>query len=69
VAARHIGALATQSMRASIDSTQGHGRFRVSRHEPLDPLIDDLHSTLIARNRYRNAIAAKPSVDAADVSD
>jgi hypothetical protein len=24
----------------------------------LDPLIDDLHATLIARNRYRNAIAA-----------
>ncbi len=23
----------------------------------LDPLIDDLHATLIARNRYRNAIA------------
>jgi len=35
----------------------------------LDPLIEDLHATLIARNRYRNAIAAKPSVDAADVSD
>jgi hypothetical protein len=56
-------------MRASIDSTRGHGRFRVSRHEPLDSLIDDLHATLIARNRYRNAIAAKPRVDAADVSD
>jgi hypothetical protein len=24
----------------------------------LDPLIDDLHTTLIARNRYRGAIAA-----------
>jgi hypothetical protein len=24
----------------------------------LDPLIDDLHTTLIARNRYRSAIAA-----------
>jgi hypothetical protein len=35
----------------------------------LDPLIEDLHATLIARNRYRNAIAAKPGVDAADVSD
>jgi hypothetical protein len=56
-------------MRASIDTTRWHGRFRVSRHEPLDSLIDDLHATLIARNRYRNAIAAKPRVDAADVSD
>jgi hypothetical protein len=50
----------------------------------LDPMIDDLHTTLIARNRYRNATAAAapgvgrsvdadrptvPSVDAADVSD
>jgi hypothetical protein len=50
----------------------------------LDPLIDDLHATLIARNRYRGAVAAAasgvsesvdvdrptaPSVDAADVSD
>jgi MFS family permease len=36
----------------------------------LDPLIDDLHSTLIARNRYRGAIAATPrDVDAANVSD
>jgi len=35
----------------------------------LDPLIEDLHATLIARNRYRNAITAKPGVDAADVSD
>ena len=37
----------------------------------LDPLIDDLHTTLIARNRYRGAIAAPaaPGVDAADVSD
>jgi hypothetical protein len=56
-------------MRASIDSTRGHGRFRVRRHEPLGPLIEDLHATLIVRNRYRNAISAKPSVDAADVSD
>jgi hypothetical protein len=35
----------------------------------LDPLIEDVHVTLIARNRYPNAIAAKPSVDAADVTD
>jgi hypothetical protein len=32
----------------------------------LDPLIEDLDATLIARNRYRHAIAA---VDAADPSD
>ncbi len=33
----------------------------------LDPLIDDLHTTLIARNRYRGAIAvAACDVDAAD---
>jgi hypothetical protein len=35
----------------------------------LDPLIDDLHTTLIARNRYRGAVAAAArGVDAADVS-
>jgi len=31
----------------------------------LDPLIDDLHTTLIARNRYRGAVAPAPS-DAPD---
>jgi hypothetical protein len=47
----------------------------------LDPLIDDLHSTLLARNRYRGATAAacavdpdaecrqSPTVDAADGND
>jgi hypothetical protein len=59
----------------------GDGEYRTMF---LDPLIDDLHTTLIARNRYRNAVAAtapgvgqsgdadrptEPSVDAADVSD
>jgi hypothetical protein len=59
----------------------GDGEYRTMF---LDPLIDDLHTTLIARNRYRNATAAAapgvgksadadrptaPSVDAADVSD
>ncbi len=34
----------------------------------LDPLIDDLHATLIARNRYRGSIApADQGVDAADL--
>ena len=32
----------------------------------LDPLIDDLHATLIARNRYRNA-SPREGVDAADL--
>jgi hypothetical protein len=36
----------------------------------LDPLIDDLHATLIARNRYRAAVAVDTSdVDAIDVTD
>jgi hypothetical protein len=36
----------------------------------LDPLVDDLHSTLIARNRYRGAVAvAACAVDAADPND
>ncbi|ORV66451.1 hypothetical protein AWC07_11280 [Mycobacterium gastri] len=35
----------------------------------VDPLICDLHATLIARNRYRASIAGKSSVDAADPSD
>jgi hypothetical protein len=36
----------------------------------LDPLIDDLHTTLIARNRYRGAVAATAhDVDAADAID
>ncbi len=36
----------------------------------LDPLIDDLHATLIARNRYRGAVAlAACDVDGTGVSD
>lgn len=36
----------------------------------LDPLIDDLHTTLIARNRYRRAVGvAACDVDATDASD
>jgi len=35
----------------------------------LDPLIDDLHTTLIARNRYRGAVAAACDVDAAQRKD
>ena len=59
----------------------GDGEYRAMF---LDPLVDDLHTTLIARNRYRNAAAAAAagvgksedadratarSVDAADDSD
>jgi hypothetical protein len=35
----------------------------------LDPLIEDLHATLIARNRYRGSIATAWEVDAARGSD
>jgi hypothetical protein len=35
----------------------------------LDPLIDDLRTTLIARNRYRGAVAAAACVDGTQVSD
>jgi hypothetical protein len=35
----------------------------------LDPLIDDLHTTLIARNRYRGAVAGAGDVDAIQRSD
>ena len=36
----------------------------------LDPLIDDPHTTLIARNRYRGAVRVSAcDVDAADGSD
>jgi hypothetical protein len=35
----------------------------------LDPLIDDMHTTLIARNRYRGAIGAACDVDATQGSD
>ena len=43
----------------------GDGEYRSTF---LDPLIDDLHTTLIARNRYRGAIAAAPDdVDSADI--
>ncbi|WP_083213423.1 hypothetical protein [Mycobacterium malmoense] len=36
----------------------------------LDPLIGDLHATLIARNRYRGAVApSPPAVDGTDGSD
>jgi MFS family permease len=35
----------------------------------LDPLIDDLHTTLIARNRYRSAVATACDVDATQGRD
>ena len=35
----------------------------------LDPLIDDMHTTLTARNRYRGAIGAACDVDATQGSD
>ena len=35
----------------------------------LDPLIDDLHAALIARNRYRGAVGGACDVDAAQRSD
>ena len=35
----------------------------------LDPLIDDLHTTLIARNRYRSAVATACDVDATQGKD
>jgi hypothetical protein len=35
----------------------------------LDPLIDDLRTTLIARNRYRGAVAVAACVDGTQVSD
>jgi hypothetical protein len=35
----------------------------------LDPLVDDLHTTLIARNRYRGAVGGTCDVDAAQRSD
>ena len=35
----------------------------------LDPLIDDLHTTLIARNRYRGAVATACDVDATQGKD
>ena len=35
----------------------------------LDPLIDDLHTALIARNRYRGAVGGACDVDAAQRSD
>ena len=35
----------------------------------LDPLIDDLHTTLIARNRYRGAVATACAVDATQGKD
>ncbi|MBX9641899.1 MAG: hypothetical protein K2X97_19905 [Mycobacteriaceae bacterium] len=37
----------------------------------VDPLIDDLHATLTARNRYRNRMVNAPvtSVDGADLGD
>jgi hypothetical protein len=50
----------------------GDGEYRSTF---LDPLIEDLHATLIARNRYRGAIAAAAcdvdacDVDATDVGD
>jgi MFS family permease len=35
----------------------------------LDPRIEDLHAALIARNRYRNAMAAAGRADPANISD
>ncbi|COZ04451.1 integral membrane protein [Mycobacterium tuberculosis] len=37
----------------------------------LDPLIDDLHTALLARNRYRNNVVTAPcaGVDAGHVDD
>jgi hypothetical protein len=35
----------------------------------LDPLVDDLHTTLIARNRYRGAVGSTCDVDAAQRGD
>lgn len=35
----------------------------------VDPLIDDLHATLIARNRYHASIGGNPRIDAAERSD
>jgi hypothetical protein len=35
----------------------------------LDPMVDDLHCTLIARNRYRGAVAAGCDVDATHGND
>jgi len=35
----------------------------------LDPLIEDLHTTLIARNRYRGAVATACDVDATQGKD
>jgi hypothetical protein len=34
----------------------GDGEYR---SQFLDPLIDDLHLTLVARNRYRAAVSAR----------
>lgn len=46
----------------------GDGDYRANF---VDPLIDDLHATLTARNRYRNRVATAPvtNVDAADLGD
>jgi hypothetical protein len=45
----------------------GGGEYRSTF---LDPLIEDLQTALIARNRYRGAVAvAAPAVDGADASD
>jgi hypothetical protein len=59
-----IGALTFMYISArAVDDAEYRGMF-------LDPLIGDLHTTLIARNRYRGAIAATSrGVDAAEVSD
>ena len=44
----------------------GDGEYRSTF---LDPLIDDLHTTLTARNRYRTADAVADVVDAAEAGD
>jgi hypothetical protein len=41
----------------------------VYRSTFLDPLIDDLRTTLIARNRYRGSVAVAACVDGTQVSD
>ncbi len=35
----------------------------------VDPLIDDLHATLTARNRYRNRMATAPGADGVDAAE
>jgi hypothetical protein len=58
-----IGALTFMYISArAVDDAEYRAMF-------LDPLIDDLHTALIARNRYRGAVATACEVDAAQGSD